>query len=314
MRLPIVILLTSILGNSYGQAHSNSTELVKNELTRIKTQLNRTTGDYYFDKNGISEKVIYIGEYKITYSSENSMENMFSYNTCSLSISKTNYEFTDKIDFKTSVIITSLNADIDIFENKAYICWVSENSDEKEPSKIWLKIVDLPSKKVEYFENIYTQKWGINRISIIYNPINESLHFAYNDFSMPDASYLCLGSLAAKGGKPSASLFQSKSILNIDQSEKRHPKFIRTTGNVFLYHTSGDTWRFSKHEGIQGLGISKIDKDNAPSDYRTLNTSIPLTERILITNDSVFYEEKKGVDIANFPLKKIALKDLPLKE
>jgi hypothetical protein len=64
------------------------------------------------------------------------------------------------------------------------------------------------------------------------------------------------------------------------------------------------------HSGQQGIGISIIDKDNLPSDYRTLGDKNTINEEILILKDSVYYQHVIGKNNGDFELKQIALSDL----
>lgn len=291
-----------------------STKATQEQEEFVKKRFSEVYGEYFFQEDTIpksNKKVIYHENYKITFKSDLNQNNTPS-EKCCISILGPNSIFNDTLDFKSSAFVTSLNADIDIFDHKAYIIWVSENT-ETTYTKIWLKVVNLKSNNVEFFNSLYQQRWGIERIAIAYNPFNKTIHVAYNDFSKANSRYLYLGTLKAKGQFLDID-FQPKSILNQDKSEKRYPKFLRTANSMFFYHTSGDTWGLFAHTGKQGIGISQINELNEPSNYRILADTTEINNRILIHNDTVFFELKIGTLIANFPVKKARLTDLPTKE
>jgi hypothetical protein len=280
----------------------------------LRSQFIKIFGTYNFEKSDqpnkeINYKIFYRSDYKISLSSKYLVDSLPS-TKCYVTIENSNKKYLDTLEFNSSVFVTSINADIDIYDSKAFVCWVSSNSDNNKPSEIWVKIVNLKTNKVEFKNKVYTQKWGIERVSICFNPFNNAIHISYNDFSKQDDKYLYFGTLKSENLNDNKFQLFPTSILNQDKSEKRYPKFIRTNNNIFLYNTTGDTWGFFAHTGKQGIGISKIDKSNNPIQYRVLSDSNTINEEIIISKDTIFYQHVIGANNGEFEVKKIKLNDL----
>jgi hypothetical protein len=227
-----------------------------------------------------------------------------------LRISKGTLDYRDTLNLESKVYNTDGKISIDIYNEVAYLAWISGNSEKRIPSELHFKSINLKTGKPELEKILHSQKWGIDRLSLIFNPFTSSILISYNDLSKSDNQYLYLGDIAVKNlSKPNTELAPI-SILNHDGSEKRSPGFIRTSKAVYLYHTSGDTWGLMAHRGQQGIGISLIDKDNSPSGYKTLSDKNTINEEILIINDTVYYQHVTGKNHGDFELKQIALSDL----
>lgn len=226
-------------------------------------------------------------------------------------ISNDTLDYLDTLNLKSKVYSSGQGKiSIDIYKEFAYLAWVSNNSEKGIPSELHFKVINLKTRKSEFEKVLHVQKWGIDRLSLIFNPFTNSILISYNDLSKPDSKYLYMGSFATKDLLKSRIEFEPMPILTQDDSEKRYPKFIRTDKGIYLYHTSGDTWGMMAHRGQQGIGISVIDKDNLPSDYRTLSDKNTINEEILIINDSVYYQHVVGKNNGDFEIKRIALSDL----
>ena len=226
-------------------------------------------------------------------------------------ISDDTFDYRDTLNLKSKVYSSGHGKiSIDIYKEFAYLAWISENSEKGILSELHFKVINLKTRKSGFETVLYSQKWGIDRLSLIFNPFTNSILISYNDLSKPDSKYLYMGSFAIKDLSKSSTEFEPIPILSQDDSEKRFPKFIRTSTAVYLYHTSGDTWGMMAHRGQQGIGISVIDKDNLPSDYRTLSDKNTINEEILIIKDTVYYQHVIGKNNGDFELKQIALSDL----
>lgn len=313
----LIDIFLQFCGHSKAYTTSNKAEKAgSQEDTILREEFKTVFGTYIIDNNNENNqvkasKVFFRSNYKVTFSSVTDFDKV-SDSPCMLTIENANKKFTDTLDFKASVFVTSLNADIDIFNDTAFICWVSGNPVKQIPSTIWLKIINLRNNKVEYFNKIHMQEWGVERISLIYNPFKQVIHFAYNDFSQPNSTNLYLSSLNAFTINSSGTQLYTQSILNQDKTEKRYPRFIRSGNSIFLYHTSGDNWGFFAHTGIQGIGISRIDKYNNPAEYKILADSNTINEEILLHNDTIFYQHVIGKNNGDYEIKRIKIANVPL--
>ncbi len=216
----------------------------------------------------------------------------------------------DTIDQKQPVYISTLNISFDIYKDYFFVAWVAENQENNIPSSIIIECFDLKTKKKLFQKKVFEQRWGIIRLAISFNPFTHSVLFAYNDLSAADSKYLFLGSLSLTELEGFSPVLKPISVLNQDPSEKRFPKFLRTDTTLYLYHTSGDTWGVEAHTGQQGLGISRIDKNNLPADYKTLADKNTINEEILLDKDILYYQLVTGTNYGSYDIKKIALKDL----
>ncbi len=319
--LLFLLILTIVNSCQQPQTNIGSNErfekVLPHEDSVLRKQFRQVYGQYVFYNdenisNRIDSKTFYINNYKVTLSSKYRSDSLAD-SKCYLTIENNQIKYIDTLDFNSSVYIGSVNADIDIYNDQAFICWVSSDIEQELPSEIWLKKVDLKKKQVGFYKNIYSRRRiAIERIALTYNPFNQTIHIAYNDFSEPNDKYLYLGTIEVNNLNDVKFKLSSKSILNHDKWEKRYPKFIRTNNSVFLYNTSGDTWGFFAHTGQQGIGISRIDKNNNAIDYKVLADSNTINQQILIIEDTVFYQHviKNNSD---YEIKKAHLKDINVK-
>jgi hypothetical protein len=231
-----------------------------------------------------------------------------------VTLEKNGEKISDTLNQERTVFVNSLNLSFDIYKDQFFIAWIAENPDKNIPSSLYIECFDIKTKKKLFQHKVYEQKWGIMRLAVKFDPFTNSVLFAYNDFNEADSKYLFLGSLSLDELMGSNPKLKPVSILNEDQTEKRMPAFIRTDSVLFLYHTSGDTWGAMERTGKQGVGLSRIDKNNMPADYRTIADKNMINEEILILHDTLFYQHVIGKNKGEFDIKKIALRDIAREE
>lgn len=96
-----------------------------------------------------------------------------------------------------------------------------------------------------------------------------------------------------------------------DETEKRQPIFTDNGSNLFLYHTTGDSWGLlSGHTGEQQIGIFKIDSSNSLIEHKIISDKEGIEDRIIVGLDTVFYRLITGNEYDKMPIKKVALCDL----
>jgi hypothetical protein len=157
-------------------------------------------------------------------------------------ISDDTFDYRDTLNLKSKVYSSGYGKiSIDIYKEFAYLAWVSDNSEKGIPSELHFKVINLKTRKSEFEKVLQSQKWGIDRLGLIFNPFTNSILISYNDLSKPDSKNIYMGSFATKDLLKSSTEFEPIPILTQDDSEKRYPKFIRTSKAVYLYNTSGDT-------------------------------------------------------------------------
>ena len=224
----------------------------------------------------------------------------------------------DQIERIGSLLSINERIYIDIYQGTAYIAWISEpNYDAQGKNlnhsyELYLKSIDLNTGK-EYFNNkIFSTKCCIERLSMRYNPFTTSVLFSYNDFSRADSKYLMYDEIKLENNRPIKNEISPGEIISQDQSEKRFPNFLIDQHKVYLYHSSGDTWGFFAHTGKQQIGISEIDNNNLPVNYKIISDSCAISDRICLFDDTIYFQvrvtHKNKSD--EMQIKKVALKDL----
>lgn len=297
--------------NPFAKKVTTQSEEIQNEFSRVYGQISYS--DSAKDrKNRLDCEIHYQSNYKISICAVDYREFIKSDIYAFVQISNESLDYRDTLNLKSKVYSSGQGKiSVDIYEQFAYLAWVSGNTEKGIPSELHFRVVNLKSGKSEIDKVLRSQKWGIDRLSIKFNPFTNSMLISYNDLSKQDSKYLYLGSFRIKDILNSSIKFEPIQILTQDDSEKRFPKFIRTDKTVYLYHTSGDTWGMMAHRGQQGIGISVIDQDNLPSNYRTLSDKNKISEEILIIKDTVYYQHAVGNNNGDIEIKRIALSDLP---
>ena len=211
---------------------------------------------------------------------------------------------------------------IDIHNNIGYICWVSKpnypNSNNDDFSKMRYDLhfisIDLKTGKEYFNQIIYSKKFSIDRLSMKYNPFTNSILIAYNDFSLSNDHYLMYGAIKLVNNIRLETELSPKEILSQDGSEKRYPQFLIDSKNVYLYNSTGDDWGFFAHTGKSQIGISRINSENKPIDYKVLIDSCEIIdeENLVLIRDTIFYTTRCPVKNKpdEFLTKKASMQDL----
>lgn len=207
---------------------------------------------------------------------------------------------------------------VDTHDNLGFITWISEPFYKSNPGSeginpnhsidLYLKTIDLVTKQVLFSDRVYSTKCCIDCLSMIYNPQSRCILFAYNDFSKPNKRNLMYGFLPLERGVPRVQKLNPTAIVLQDKSEKRWPHFLDNNHSIYLSHTTGDNWGFFEHTGMKQIGISSIGRDNRPTDYHVITDSLPINEKLVLHNDTLYYriENIEG----QMTIKKVALEDL----
>lgn len=206
----------------------------------------------------------------------------------------------------------------DKYKNFIFIVWVSEpfkpyrftDNNPKYCNELHLKVIDVNNGQEIFNSILYKTNCCIKRLVMMFNPFNQSLLVAYNDFSKSDDRYLMFGWISLNIILKNNIVFYPMESLLQDRSEKRYPRFIKNENDIFLYNTSGDRYGMMAYTGKKCLGISKIDKENKLTDYRIISDSLPVGDIILLMGDTVFYSVSDSKNQYKTIYKKINLNNL----
>ncbi|WP_131393866.1 hypothetical protein [Gramella sp. KN1008] len=314
----IIFLLTSCMSteekNRGALISPSSITLKEEQSSLIRPLFHKENNDLKFSKS-VLKKEPSSNEYYDRKSKVDSINNLIEISIeTSTYVTKTNIELSGSLIGWNNKILVETSKDL------AFIAWISEPFSNSNPGpnemnpnhrfELHLKIIDLPKDEVVFNDMIYSTDCCIDRLSMKYNHINNSILFAYNDFSKPDSEYLMYGFIELADNVPKRKELNPKEIILQDKSEKRWPKFVKNNNDVFLYHTSGDKWSFFEYTGMQQIGISRIDRNNHVTDYRIIADSLPINEELLLIDDTLFYRVENTRRYDEMLIKKIATKDL----
>jgi hypothetical protein len=183
---------------------------------------------------------------------------------------------------------------IDVYNNTAFIAWVSKTEPNFETGtesnyELFLKSIDLMSGKEYFNKKIYSKKFGIDRVSMIYNPFTSSVLFAYSDYSKSNSNHLMYGFVKINENNLPENEFNPIGINRQDEWDKNEPQFLIDKQFVYLYHSTGDNWGLFAHTGKTQIGISKINERNIPVDYRIIADSLEIATKLILHNDTLYY-------------------------
>lgn len=202
---------------------------------------------------------------------------------------------------------SDLDIAVDINNRHLCIAWVSQNTEQKNPSRVHLRYIDLQDKTVLFDGVVYEQPWGIARLTMAAHPKSELIVFAYNDFSKRDSEYLYFASLESSLLKNQLVYIEPRPIHTQDKWEKAFPHFWKTKNKLYLYHSTGDTWGLLAYRGKPAVGISELDASGAIENYSIISEETALNNEIRIWDGVVFYEKVTGKNRGFYELKKIDL-------
>nr|WP_320016505.1 hypothetical protein [uncultured Desulfobacter sp.] len=180
-----------------------------------------------------------------------------------------------------------------------FVVWRKEDKSIKSYS-IELKIIDRASKKETFEGTIYKKDFSINNIAAGFDSKTEKLFLAWNDWSYSNSESLFLGALSLRELQNGTVDFKNAQIHKDDEWEKRNPYFLVDDNNLYLAHSTGDTWGFFAHTGKLSIGVSLIGYESRPIKYKMIASEFALRRIVKIENNIVFYiqMDSKGSGIS----------------